>query len=126
MKRQLEGRYKIKTQWLGPGEEHLQGVKILNRVVCWCNEKGITFEVDPRHTEITIDQLRLKDTKAVCTPGIKEEGTTTQDADEDVVLQLPAFTHQIIILVAAATKFTTSISRDHSGWYTSYDGSIGD
>ena len=84
MKKQLEGRYKIKTQWLGPGEEHQQEVKILNRVVCWCNEKGITFEADPGHTEIIIDQLKLKDAKAVCIPGTQEEGTTTQDADEEL------------------------------------------
>ena len=84
MKRQLEGKYKIKTQWLGPGEGHHQEIKILNGVVCWCSEKGITFEADPRHAEIIIEQLKLKDAKIVCTPGAKDEGTTTQDVDEEL------------------------------------------
>ena len=52
--------------------------------MCWCSEKGIIFEADPRHAEITIEQLQLKDAKIVCTPGTKDEGNTTQDAEEEL------------------------------------------
>ena len=84
MKRQLKRKYKIKTQRLGPGEGHQQEMKIFNRVVCSCSEKGIIVEADPRHAEIIIEQLKLKDAKIVCTPGTKDEGNTTQDAEEEL------------------------------------------
>ena len=54
---QLERKYQIKIQWLGPGENHSKEVKILNRIVGGDNVKGITFEADPRHVEITTNQL---------------------------------------------------------------------
>ena len=84
MKRQLESKYQIKTQSLGPGERHQQELEILNRIVGWCNEKGIAFEVDPRHVEIIINQLKLQDAKTVCTLGTKDEGNTIQDPDQEL------------------------------------------
>ena len=39
----------------------MQEVKILNRIVSWCNETGIHYEADPRHIEIIIDQLGLQE-----------------------------------------------------------------
>ena len=33
LKGELEKKYKIRTQWLGPGEHYQQEVKILNRIV---------------------------------------------------------------------------------------------
>ena len=40
------------------------------------------FEVDPRHAEIIIEQLKLKEANAVSTPGTKDEGRTSNDCDE--------------------------------------------
>ena len=37
------------------------------------------FEVDPRHAEISIDQLKLKEAKVVFTLGTKDEGAATID-----------------------------------------------
>ena len=82
LKDQLESKHKIKTQWLGPGKDHQREVKILNRIIGWDNQKGVVYEVDPRHVEIIVDQLKLKEAKAVATPGTKEEGTTTHDCTE--------------------------------------------
>lgn len=59
-------------------------MKLLNGVVGWHNEQGMTFEVDPKHTEIIINQLELSVVKVVCTLGIKEEGNTTQDAEQEL------------------------------------------
>ena len=81
LKIQLEGSYQIKTQWLGPGDGYSQEVKILNRVVGWDNAKGLTFEADPRHAEIIINQLKLSEAKMVFIPGTKDEGTTTADCE---------------------------------------------
>ena len=79
---QLELKYKIKTQWLGPGKGHQREVKIVNRIIGWDNQKGIVYEADPRHIEIIVDQLKLKDAKAVATPGAKEECTITYDCTQ--------------------------------------------
>ena len=84
LKGKLEGKYTIKTQWLGPNKEYQQEVKILNRIVGWDHVKGIVFEADPRHTEIIVEQLQLKEAKPVSTPGTKDEGSTTEDCNEEL------------------------------------------
>ena len=96
LKQELEKKYQIKTQWLGPGKEHQRETKILNRILGWNDEKGIVFEADPRHTEIIIDQLGLKDAKAVTTPGTKDEGKTCTDNEEPLNDQ-QAFQYRAII-----------------------------
>ena len=76
LKAQLENKYQVKTQVLGPEEGQAKEVKILNRIVSWKSTEGITYEADPRHTEIILEQLGLQDAKTVSTPGTKEEGRT--------------------------------------------------
>ena len=96
LKGQLERRYQIKTQWLGPGDNHQREIKILNRIVAWGNVRGITFEADPRHAELIISQLKQGDAKAVATPGTKDEGTTTENCEDtlsdDLTFQYRAIT----------------------------------
>ena len=82
LKGELERKYQIKIQWLGPNKEHQQEVKILNRIVGWDHNKGFVFEVDPRHAEIIIDQLGLTEARIVSTPGTKDEGKTSEDCEE--------------------------------------------
>ena len=84
LKEQLESKYRIKAQWLGPGKEQQTEVKILNRIIGWEKNKGIVYEADPRHVELIIDQLKLKEAKAVATPGTKEEGITTDDCNQEL------------------------------------------
>ena len=79
MRAQLDKNYAVKTQTLGPGEENERQRKILNRIVTWDDTEGITYEADPRHVEITLRQLKLESAKAVTTPGIREEGRTSDD-----------------------------------------------
>ena len=67
---------------LGPHEGHQKQVKILNRIVTWDDSKGISCEADPRHAEIVIEQLKLQDSKAVTTPGARDEGRTTPNNEE--------------------------------------------
>ena len=76
MKQQLEARYQVKTQTLGPDEGQSKEVKIFNRIVTWCSSEGFIYEEDPRHIELIIEQLNIKDAKPVTTPGTKEEGRT--------------------------------------------------
>ena len=67
LQQQLEAKYSVKTQLLGPG--YSDEIRILNRVIRWTSD-GLTMEADPRHAEIIIRELGLEDAKAVQTPGI--------------------------------------------------------
>lgn len=75
MKVGLDRSYKLKTQTLGPAEEPLRQVNVLNRIISWTKE-GIEYEADPRHAELVIKDLGLEDANGVVTPGPKDEGTT--------------------------------------------------
>ena len=72
MHAKLESKYQVKTQLLGPGHE--QQLKIFNRIVTWHNHRGITYEADPRHAELVIEQLGLQKASTVSTPGTRAEG----------------------------------------------------
>ena len=48
----------------------------------WNNGRKLTYEIDPRHVEIIIEQLKLSEAKAVTTLGTKDEGTTQLDNKE--------------------------------------------
>ena len=79
MRTQPESKYIVKTQTFGPGKDHVQHVKILNRIAIWDDTVGIKYEVDPRHVEIIINQLQLEGAKPVSTSGTKEEGRPSED-----------------------------------------------
>ena len=82
LREQLEAKYQVKTQLFGPGTDQMKEVKILNRIIQWHGSEGIKYEADPRHIEITVEQLKLKDAKPVSSPGIKEEGRTQPDSED--------------------------------------------
>ena len=82
LKEVLEKKYQIKTQTFGPGKDDVKQLKILNRIICWEGSKGITHEADPRHVEIMVEQLKLKDARPVNTPGTKDEGKTQEDGEQ--------------------------------------------
>ena len=48
MKEELERRYIVKTQFLGPEYHHQQELEILNRMVQWNGTTGIVYEANPR------------------------------------------------------------------------------
>ena len=76
MKTQLEKKYIVKTQTLGPGPKDQKQIKILNRIVSWPDTKGLMYEVDPRHVDIIFKQLQLTEAKLVTTPSTKDKGNT--------------------------------------------------
>lgn len=82
MKSKLEEKYQIKTQMLGPGKEHTKELKIFNGIATWNQQSGFTYEVDPRHVEIILEQLNLNDAKLVTTLGIRDEGRTQKEHEE--------------------------------------------
>ena len=76
LKPKFEETYQVKTQTLGPGDDHAREAQILNRIIQWSDINGISYEADPRHIEIILEQLGLKEASPVSTPGTKEEGRT--------------------------------------------------
>ena len=82
LKGKLEDNYQVKTQIVGPDDNQMQEIKILNRIVSWGKKFGIHYEADPRHIEIIIEQLGLQDAKPVCSPGTREEGRIQTDHEE--------------------------------------------
>ena len=84
MKTQLEKKYIVKTQTLGPGPTDQTQIEICNRIVSWHDTKGIIYEVDPRHVEIIFKQLQLTQAKLVTTPGTKDERRTSEDHKEEL------------------------------------------
>ena len=52
LKEQLEKAFQVKTRLLGLDENHMRQVKILNRIITWHDNTGISYEVDPRHVEL--------------------------------------------------------------------------
>ena len=65
----LEKRFKIKTQLVGAGGGEEQGeARVLNRILR-VTPQGWEYEPDPRHIDLLIDGLGLKEAKAVSTPG---------------------------------------------------------
>ena len=46
----------------------------MNRIVSWHGRVGVKYGFDPRHIEIIVEQLKLRDAKFANSPGIRDEG----------------------------------------------------
>ena len=57
--------------------------RILNSGVRW-EDTGITWEPDPRHTDIMIEQTGLKDARLLRIPGVKEEKKSERELRADI------------------------------------------
>ena len=77
LKATFEAKCGIKTQILGKDHEDCKQVKVSNRRLT-LTKGGIAYEADPRHAEIVVQDLGLKDAKGVVAPGTKEEGTAKE------------------------------------------------
>ena len=68
--KQMGTRYEMKFGGLlGPDETDVQNVAILNRLVHY-GPTATTFEADPRHVEIILNELNLTTAKTVSSPGV--------------------------------------------------------
>ena len=68
----IKERFEVKHKArLGPDKGDDKHVRILNRIITWCDHKGVQCEADQRHAEILIETMGVKDAKAVSTPGNK-------------------------------------------------------
>ena len=72
MEGELASRYEIKTSIIGGEEGDDRDFRLLNRLIAWCPDTGITYEADPRHAQILIKELLGdKKTRPVVTPAIR-------------------------------------------------------
>ena len=68
--KQIDTRYEMKFGGLlGPDKTDVQDVAILNRLVHY-SATATTFEADPRHVEIILNELNLTTAKTVSSPGV--------------------------------------------------------
>ena len=72
MRKEFEKQWDVTAQILGPDAGQESEVRILNRIIRWTKD-GLEYEPDQRHAEIAIRELGLEGSKAVSTPGTKEE-----------------------------------------------------
>ena len=63
----LEGRFEIKTSVIGTGVGEVQEARVLNRILRIASN-GWEYEPDQRHADMIVEQLGLKEAKAVETP----------------------------------------------------------
>ena len=65
----LHEAFEIKIRGrLGGGCTGPQEIRILNRVVA-LGPRGLTYEADPRHTDLLMSSLNLKSDSSAATPG---------------------------------------------------------
>ena len=72
MDKALGKEFSIKTDILGPDAGEVKELRELNRVIKW-ESTGITWEADPRHAEMIVEQFEMTRAKPVTTPGLKDE-----------------------------------------------------
>ena len=69
--KQLEAKYGLKdAARIGPGPEDDKEGAALNRMVRW-TDRGLEYEVDPRQAEKLLQELGLRNSRFLTTPGVK-------------------------------------------------------
>ncbi len=77
LEEQMERRYEIKSEYLGPEANLSREIRVLNRVIRW-TPRGLEYEPDQRHAEIIIADMQMKGARPVMTPAVVED----KDAQE--------------------------------------------
>ena len=75
--RTLSAAYEVKLSQAGPRPGQARELRILGRVITF-TEDGLQLEADPQHAEVAIAELGLTEAKGVATPGVKDDGGTSE------------------------------------------------
>ena len=67
-----EQHFQVKTEIIGPDAGQLWEARVLHGVIRW-KGTSITWEPDPRHVEVMIEQMGLKGAKMLKIPGVNKE-----------------------------------------------------
>ena len=100
MNTELKKHFDIKTEMLGPEPNCVKRLTIINRVVAR-EESGVTWEPDPRHAEIIIDQLGPTGAKLLKLPEVKDPSRRDKLTDQDMEAEV-------------AAVYAKLMSRDHN------------
>ena len=88
LKKLLEQKYPIKTTIMGNGAKHLKEARVLNRIIRWHDDVGLSYEADPRHAEEIIRQSGAEGMKSVTSPMVKpDHDETTEDRTNGIEVQ---------------------------------------
>ena len=88
MEEEVQKYYEVTIQpRLGPGHDDAKEVKVLNRIIRWC-DRHIEYEADPRHVEKLLLECGLDGCKPVTTPGVRQTFSELEKEEE-----LPAELH---------------------------------
>ena len=79
----LEKAYKITRTMLGNGNQFDKKTTILNRILEWDDDVGISLSADPRHVQVMLDLLDCKDDKPLRVP-IEKSVKTESDRDKQI------------------------------------------
>ena len=79
----LEASFQVKTEIIGPHPGQQSEARVLNRVIRW-EDTGNTWEPDPRHAEIMIEQMGLKGGRPLKIAGVKEEKKIDREVRADI------------------------------------------
>ena len=67
----IKAKYPVKFRGhMGPGDQDEKVIRLLNRIITW-EDDGITWEPDPRHVDILVQQLGPTKAKPLLIPGVK-------------------------------------------------------
>ena len=77
---QLKAKFDTKTLTMGPEDNQLKQLRVLNRIISWTPD-GIEFEPDQRHAELIVAGMGV--TAGVNTPGSREEATKASKPETD-------------------------------------------
>ena len=66
----IADKFDVKSKWIGAGKKDARSGQVLGRIVTY-GPKGIRYEADPRHAEISIRELEVQPKEQVVTPGVK-------------------------------------------------------
>ena len=79
----VEASFQVKIEIIGPDPGQQREARVLNRVIRW-EETGITWEPDPRHAEIMVEQMGFKGGRPLKIPGVKEEKKNDRELRADI------------------------------------------
>ena len=71
MKVELEKNFMVKTTTIGPGLGQAREARILNRLITWFPNRGVSYEAGPRHIGRIIQDAGIDAAKTLTAPGAK-------------------------------------------------------
>lgn len=79
----LAASFQVKTEIIGPDPGQQLEARVLNRVIRW-EDTGITWEPDPRHAEIMVEQMGFNGGRPLKIPGVTEEKKIDRELRADI------------------------------------------